>query len=172
MRGGYHRPVASFLQRRIVNPLVALLRQGTSPRKLACSLACGVVCGLFPVVGTTTILCALVALLFGLNLPAAQLVNYFLYPLQLVLIVPFMRAGEVILHAQRTRLSLEQMIAIFRHNHMQALHDLWRLTVHGIVAWLVFAPFLFAVVYAVVLPPIARMARSMARRRGAAAATP
>jgi uncharacterized protein (DUF2062 family) len=117
-------------------------------------------------VGTTTILCAAATLLFGLNLPAAQLVNYFLYPLQIVLIVPFMRAGEVILHAQRTRLSLDQMIAIFRQNHPQALHVLWRLTVHGIVAWLVFAPVLFAVVYAAVLPPIARMAQSIARRRG------
>jgi uncharacterized protein (DUF2062 family) len=164
--------VASFVQRRLVDPLVALLRQGTSPRRLACSFACGVVCGLFPVVGTTTILCAGAALLFRLNLPAAQLVNYFLYPLQLALIVPFMRAGEVILHAQRTRLSLEEMIVIFRHNHMQAMRDLWRLTVHGIVAWLVFAPVLFAVVYAVVLPPIARMARSMARRRGAVEVTP
>jgi hypothetical protein len=158
--------MGTFLLRRIMHPLMVLLRHGTSPRKLACSIACGVVCGIFPVVGATTILCAVAVFLFGLNLPAAQLVNYFLYPVQLVLIVPFMRAGEVILHVQRTRLSLEQMVAVFRQNHMQALHDLWRLTVHGIVAWLCFAPVLFAVVYGVVLPPIAHMAR----RRGMAEA--
>lgn len=149
---------------------MALLRQGTSPQRLACSIACGVVCGLFPVVGVTTILCALAALLFGLNLPAAQLVNYFLYPVQLALIVPFMRAGAVILHTKGTRLSLEQMIGVFRQNHTHGLHDLRRWTVHGIVAWLLFAPVLFAVVYAVALPPIARMARVIARRRGIAEA--
>lgn len=164
--------VVTFLQRRIVQPLVALLRQGTSPQRLACSIACGVVCGVFPVVGATTILCAGAALLFGLNLPAAQLVNYFLYPLQLALIVPFMRAGAVILRTQRSQLSLEQMIAIFRHNQIQALQDLWRFTVHGIVAWLLLSPVLFAVAYAVALPPITRMARLVARRRGMAEAAP
>ena len=75
--------MASFLQHRIVEPLMAMLRQGTTPRKLSCSLACGVVCGLFPVLGTTTMVSAGVALAFGLNLPAVQLVNYLIYPLQL-----------------------------------------------------------------------------------------
>ncbi len=162
----------SFFQNRIVRPLLALLRQGTSPRKLACSLACGVVCGLFPVMGSTTLLCGGAALLFGLNLPAVQLVNYFLYPLQLALIVPFIRAGEFILRSDRTRLTLEQMIALFRHNHMEGLHILWRLAVHAIFAWLIFAPFMFAVVYFIALPPIARMARAMRRNGEEAMVTP
>jgi len=122
--------------------------------------------------GTTTLLCGAAALLFRLNLPAVQLVNYFLYPLQLLLIVPFVRAGEIILRSDRTRLTLEQMVALFRHNHLQGLHLLWRLAVQGIVAWLVFAPLVFAVVYSIALPPIARMARSMARKSGPAMATP
>jgi uncharacterized protein (DUF2062 family) len=157
--------MASFLQRRIVNPLLAILRQGTAPRRLACSLACGVVCGLFPVIGATTLLCAGVALLFGLNVPAMQLINWFVYPLQLALIVPFMRAGQFILRAESTRLSLAQMIAIFRQNHLQGMHFLWRFAAQGILAWLLVAPFLFAVVYGIALPPITRLARSIAQRR-------
>jgi uncharacterized protein (DUF2062 family) len=164
--------MASFLQHRIVEPLMAMLRQGTTPRKLSCSLACGVVCGLFPVLGTTTMVSAGVALAFGLNLPAVQLVNYLIYPLQLALIVPFIRAGEVILHAQSTRLSLGEMVAIFRHNHLEGLHILWRLALQGIVAWLLIAPILFASVYCIVLPPIRRMARSLARRREASLVLP
>ncbi len=160
--------MASFLQRRVVGPLKALLREGITPRRLACSLACGVVCGLFPVMGTTTLLCACAAFLFRLNLPAVQLVNYFIYPLQLLLILPFIHAGEVILRTDPTRLALEQMIAIFRHNHIEGLHVLWRLALHGIAAWLVFAPVLFVSVYCIVLPPISGMARSMARRRSSA----
>jgi hypothetical protein len=97
-----------------------------------------------------------------------QLVNYFIYPLQLALIVPFIRAGEVILRTEKTRLSLEEMVAIFRRNHVQGLHVLWRLAVHGIVAWMIFAPILFAAVYCILLPPIVRMARSIVGRRSAA----
>lgn len=163
--------MASFVERRIVIPLKALLVQGATPRKLACSLACGVVCGLFPVMGTTTLLCAGAALVFGLNLPAVQLVNYFIYPFQLALIVPFIRAGEFILRVDSTHLSLQQMIAIFRHDRMQGLHDLWRLALHGVFAWMIVSPVVFAVAYWISLPPIARIAESIARRRSAAAVT-
>src|SRR5580704_7472594 len=126
--------MASLAERRIVSPLKALLMQGATPRKLAHSLACGVVCGLLPVMGTTTLLSTGAALLFGLNLPAVQLVNYFIYPLQLALIVPFMRAGEAILRVDGTRLSLPQMVAIFRQDRMHGLHLLWRLALHGVLA--------------------------------------
>jgi len=113
--------------------------------------------------GTTTLVCGAAALLFGLSLPATQLINYFVYPLQLALIVPFIRAGELLLHSKRTSLSLAQMIALFQRNHLEGLHILWRFAVQGVVAWLVFAPLLFAAVYGIALPPIARLARSMAR---------
>ncbi len=166
--GKGHTRMAGFVQRRVIGPVMALLCQGITPRKLACSLACGVVCGIFPVMGTTTLVCACAALLFRLNLPAVQLVNYLIYPLQLALIVPFIRAGEVILRTDSTSLSLQQMIAIFHHNRMHALRLLWRLALHGIVAWSILAPVLFAAVYCIVLPPIARMSRSIAERRSAA----
>jgi uncharacterized protein (DUF2062 family) len=160
-----------LLQRRIVDPLKLLLRQGITPQKVALSLACGVVCGLFPVFGTTTVLCAAVALLFRLNLPAVQLVNYIIYPAQLALIVPFIRAGEFILRADRTKLTLPQMIALIGKNHIQALHILWRLALHGIVAWLVFAPVAFVVLYYIFLPMTVGLAKTLPRRRQPSIAT-
>jgi uncharacterized protein (DUF2062 family) len=159
--------MASFIQRRIIDPIKVLLLHGTSPRKIALSLACGVVCGLFPVMGTTTALCALAALTFRLNLPTVQLVNYFVYPVQLALILPFIRAGEFILRADRTPLSLEQMITIFHQSHLLALHVLWRLALHGIVAWLVIAPVIFLFLYRSFLHMITKLARRLHRRRAA-----
>ena len=162
----------SFVERRLVRPLKAFLIQGATPRKLACSVACGIVCGLFPVMGATTLLCTVMALLFGLNLPATQLVNYFIYPLQLALIVPFIRAGEFLLHVESTRLSLRQMIAIFHQDPIQGLHLLWRLALHGVFAWALLAPVVFAAAYCIFLPPLARIAESIARPRKSAAVTP
>jgi uncharacterized protein (DUF2062 family) len=88
-----------FLYRKLVRPLVDLLRQGVSPEKIALSVALGVTLGVFPVLGSTTALCALAAFALQLNLPAIQLVNYFVYPLQIALLIPFFRLGEKLFRA-------------------------------------------------------------------------
>ena len=69
------------------------LLQGISPRKLALTLALGFAIGCIPVVGVPTILCAALALALRLNLPAIQAANYLAMPLQVLLILPFMRLG-------------------------------------------------------------------------------
>jgi len=70
------------------------LRQGITPRRLALTIALGFAIGCIPVVGVPTLLCAALALLFGLNQPAIQAANYAAMPLQLIMIVPFMRLGK------------------------------------------------------------------------------
>jgi uncharacterized protein (DUF2062 family) len=77
-----------FLHRRVFAPLIALLAEGVTPRKLAMSLALGIVIGLVPILGVSTALCALAAVALRLTMPAIQLVNYLLTPLQLLLIIP------------------------------------------------------------------------------------
>jgi uncharacterized protein (DUF2062 family) len=69
------------------------LRQGISPRRLALTLALGFAIGCIPVIGIPTVVCAVLALSLRLNLPAIQAANYAVMPLQLVLMVPFVRFG-------------------------------------------------------------------------------
>ena len=69
------------------------LRQDISPRRLALTLALGFAIGCIPVVGVTTALCIVVALGLRLNFPAIQAANWTAAPLQMVLILPFMRLG-------------------------------------------------------------------------------
>ncbi|MGA8729469.1 MAG: DUF2062 domain-containing protein [Terracidiphilus sp.] len=71
----------------------AWLRQGISPRRLALTLALGFAIGCLPVVGIPTALCFMVALTLKLNLPAIQVANYVAMPLQVLLILPFVRLG-------------------------------------------------------------------------------
>lgn len=70
------------------------LSQGISPRRLALTLALGFAVGCIPVVGVPTLLCGALALAFRLNFPAIQAANYAVMPLQLFLIVPFVRLGH------------------------------------------------------------------------------
>jgi uncharacterized protein (DUF2062 family) len=155
----------AFLQRRILLPIRALLIEGVTPQKIALSLTFGIVLGIFPVIGTTTLLCLAAVFLFRLNLPAVQLVNYFVYPVQIALILPFIRAGEFLLRTTRTSLSLTQMMATYNANHLASLHLLWRLALHGIFAWAIAAPFLFAALYFPLLHSLTWLAAQISRRR-------
>ena len=65
----------AFLQKRLIAPILQLLTQGITPEKIALSLAFGIMLGVFPVLGTTTLLRFAAALIFRLNLAAVQLVN-------------------------------------------------------------------------------------------------
>ena len=143
--------MTELLQRRIIQPILALLMQGITPEKIAISVVFGLALGIFPVVGSSTILCALAAALFGLNLPAIQIVNYFVYPLQLLLIVPFMKMGGRLFGGAQDSLSLTQMLELFRVEHMQALHVLWRLGVQAVAAWSIIAPPVAGVAYLVLV---------------------
>jgi len=137
----------SFFQRRFVDPLMALLRQGVTPRELALCLALGTTFGLIPVLGVSTWLCALAALLLGLNMPAIQLVNYLLSPLQLILIIPLLRLGERLAGAPRFPVTLESAQALFTTGVIHALRVLATAIAHATLAWLVLAPLLIICLY-------------------------
>jgi len=79
------------------------LSQGISPGRLALTLALGFAIGCIPVIGIPTVLCATLALALRLNLPAIQAANYAAMPLQLALIVPFMRLGRWLVSAGPSR---------------------------------------------------------------------
>ena len=145
--------------RKIVRPLIALLKQGITPKKMALSLAFGLVLGIFPVLGSTTILCALAAIIFRLNLPAIQIVNYLIYPLQLLLVMPFIRAGERIFRAPPIAFSLGEMVAMFRQNMAGTMALLWTTTLHAIVAWLLVGPVLIYGLYMLLTPVMTRLGK-------------
>ena len=75
------------------------LRQGVSPRRLALTFALGIAIGCIPVIGVPTVLCAVLAVTLRLNLPAIQAANYAAMPLQLLLIAPFVRLGQLMFAA-------------------------------------------------------------------------
>ena len=89
------------------------LYQGLSPRRLALTCAFGVVLGIFPVFGLTTLLCFAAAFLFRLNIPIIQLVNYVIAPLQLILIVPFIKLGSYLFRLDPFPYSSDQLLVLF-----------------------------------------------------------
>ena len=63
---------SKFLERRVLDPIINLLHQGITPEKIALSLAFGICLGVFPVLGTTVLLCTAATWIFRLNFAAIQ----------------------------------------------------------------------------------------------------
>ena len=133
---------------RVARPVVALATQGLAPSRLAATLAVGTVCSLFPFLGATSALNFLVALALRLNVPALQALNQLLGPLQLALILAYVRLGEWMWRATPQPLSLAQLLASFRQlSFADFLARFGAAGVHAFSGWLATAPVLFAVVY-------------------------
>ena len=129
-------PTVGLFRERVVAPFARLLAHGVTPRKLAECVAIGLMVGVFPALGVTTLLAAIAAWLFRLNPIAIQLVNYLAYPLQFVLILPFFRAGQLLFNAPPLGMTIPQLAAFVRREPLDAVRTLWTTTWHASLVWL------------------------------------
>ena len=152
-----------WLRRKILVPLFKLLSEGLAPSRLALCVAVGVVIGTIPVLGVSTVLCTLVALLFRLNLPAIQLAQWAMAPIQLLLIIPFVRLGEWLLRAPPQPLSLKAGAALMQQGVGAAVVALWDAIVHASFAWALVAPVIILMLHKILTPIFKRAARRTQR---------
>ena len=121
-------------------PIKKLLLQGSSPKAVAFGIAAALVLGLFPVIGSTTVLITVFALVFRLNLPLMQLVNYTVFPLQIIVIVPLMKLGEVIFGFEKLSYTASEIASLVSEDIFNAIELLWNVTMQAIGAWFIIAP--------------------------------
>jgi len=155
-------PVKNWLHRKLLEPLLAFLTQGISPGRLVLCVSIGVVVGNIPILGVSTILCGIIALIFRLNLPAIQLVQAAMAPLQVLLLIPFVRLGEWILHAPAQALSIKAAFALIAQGVWHSIVVLRDAMFHAIVAWLLVAPFCIYLLYRLLAPVFERAAAQIA----------
>ena len=158
--------------RKVVAFLRDLLRQGLSPEKIALCLALGVAISTVPIsFGLGTALCAAAALVFRLNLPAIQAANWASAPLQVLLFIPYMRAGEFLTRAKPLPLSITQITAMFRADLWGSLAKLWGSILRATLGWAVVAPLEVLLIYAV-LVPVLRLIPALPREQSSASPAP
>ena len=146
----------SLKDNRLTRLILGLLSQGITPHKIALTLVLGLLIGVIPLIGTSTTLCAVAALAFGLNLPLIQLVNYLAYPLQIILLIPFVQAGQWLFRQPPLPLSLAQIRAKLEAGLWKAVVELWAYAVHGTVAWLLIGTVAGLLIYLLLLPLLKR----------------
>lgn len=133
------RGVRAFLKARLVDPILRQLTQGVSPGALALALALGLTLGTVPVLGATTLACALAAAALRLNQPAIQAANYFAYPLQLLLYIPFFQAGAWLFGAPPLALTLDQIRAELSEDAWATIGRYAFANLRAVGAWAVLA---------------------------------
>jgi uncharacterized protein (DUF2062 family) len=146
----------TVIRRRIVEPVLSLLAQGLAPRELALCMALGAGIGLFPVLGVSTPALTVLALWLRLNLPAIQLVSYLMSPLQLVLIIPFVRLGETIVGAEPQPLTIEAGLELIANGVLEAIITLWDAILHAAIGWVLIGPVFIYVIYRLLIPVLER----------------
>jgi hypothetical protein len=146
-------PHHNWFYRRLVLPILALLRMGATPRRLAWSIAIGIVVGLNPVVGTTTALCFAIAFAFRLNIAAAQIANHAMFPFEVALVIPLIRLGSRVFRTSAMPLTAGVFMEHARHTPLALIRLIWVWEWHAFLLWLLLAA-LAAPLIAVSLTPV------------------
>jgi uncharacterized protein (DUF2062 family) len=132
-----------------------LLRMGATPERLAWSLAMGVIIGINPVLGTTTVLALAAVSAFRLNYMASQVSNHAVYPLQLLLLPVWIAMGSVLFSTPGLKLGRRELLMAVKQHPWQTTRALWTWEWHALVVW-AFAAALLMPLLAMAMKPILR----------------
>lgn len=145
--------------KRILLPLFSRLQQisgsGLSPRSLAKTVCIGAAIGLMPLVWGSSLLCILAGRWFRLNQLVLQAVNYLLYPVQLVLLVPFCSLGAQLLPGGRTT-TPQQVGQLLNGTIGDIGMQLLQLSLQGMLVWVISVPPTAALVYRLIVTILVR----------------
>ncbi|KAK7401485.1 hypothetical protein VNO78_13009 [Psophocarpus tetragonolobus] len=141
----------NWLQKNITDPLLAIIRRGAEPKQLAFSAALGITLGVFPICGVTVFLCGMAIALLGslCHAPTVMLANFTATPIELSLVVPFLRLGEVISGGSHFPLTSDALKKVFTG---QASREVLLSVAHALLGWLAASPFILGTLYIVLLP--------------------
>ena len=107
--------------------------------------------------GVTTALCALAAILLRLNLPVIQFASYLVYPLQILLLAPFYYMGGLFSNAQQN-IDIDVLRSMLTENtYKETITMLLDSTIYAVFAWLLISPILLALIYATLKPVLVRI---------------
>jgi uncharacterized protein (DUF2062 family) len=154
----------SWWRRWLLDPVIEQLTVGISPERIAWTIALGVVLGVFPIMGSTTLVCLFAGWLLRLNQPVLHVFKTLVYPLHLALILVFIRLGERLYGVPLISFSIPQLLARFKEDPLQFVRDFGMAAWHGVSAWLLIAPVAAFLIKLAVMPMLTRLAASLARR--------
>ena len=115
--------------------MMGFLKQGLSPRQLALTIIISTLIGVMPLLIVNTWIIGAFSVVFRLNLPLALFINYGIWPLHVILIIPFIKFGTWITGAATTSLSLSYFQQAFSESLYMGIQDLGLQVAYGVLGW-------------------------------------
>jgi uncharacterized protein (DUF2062 family) len=142
----YRQQVPSYFSR-LRNTLKNQLNQGLNPHDLALAFALGSTVGIMPLVWGTSFICVGVASLLKLNQVVVQCGNHLVYPLQILLFIPYLMGANQLFPAGEVPPDTSHIIEMITLNPNLFFQMFWQLNLQALVIWLISSPFWIAGVY-------------------------
>ena len=125
------------------------LKQGISPRDLALAFALGSTLGMMPLIWGTSFLCIIIASWLRVNQVVMQLANYLMYPLQIILFIPYLILGEKLFATNFLPESHLQLLDQIKQTPYLFFSHFWQSNLQGVIAWLVISPLVFILIFGI-----------------------
>lgn len=151
----------SFLGKKILG----FLKAGTSSEQLAIAFSLGMVVGVIPLLGSTTLICTVLAFAFRLNLPVLQLANYCVFPLQLLLFIPFFKMGGYLFSPLELPVSVTQISELLQADFFGTIQQFWFANLQALMVWLLLAIPLYLLLYFILLLFFKRIALAFSEKK-------
>ena len=132
---------------KLKNTVIDFLNQGSTPHELALAISLGVIIGMFPVQGITTLICALIAIIFRLNLVVLSLANYLSIPLMLITIIPFYVLGHDWFSNSTFHWGVDELLNLFETDFGAAMSELSWSILYAVLVWIIFLPIGMLIIY-------------------------
>jgi uncharacterized protein (DUF2062 family) len=154
--------MAGRIHKKWKHVIITVLKSGMGPKRLSLCVALGIVLGIFPVLGVTTILCAAASVALRLNVAAMQIVNYLIYPIQIILLVPFYSAGSWLFKEKTELEGIRNILLTMKNDFWGSMAGLWDLTLYAVIAWTVICPILVLILFHLIRPAVTALVHKKA----------
>jgi uncharacterized protein (DUF2062 family) len=123
----------------LVSKITALFKQGLTARELTESIVAAGIISIIPILGISTFMITTLSLKRKLNLPIMLSLSYLMWPLQILLILPFIKLGEFIFSVHAPNHTVEEIIHSFQTGFFNTISHLSFELLCGLGAWFLIA---------------------------------
>ncbi len=116
--------------------IIALFKQGLSAKEVAQSILVAAIISIIPILGVSTFLITMLSIKWKLNLPIMIALSYVMWPVQIVLIIPFISIGATVFGVAQSEHSIDEIVLSFQNSFFKTLSNLSFELLCGFGGWL------------------------------------
>lgn len=125
--------------KRIIHRTKSLFQQGLTPKQLSQSVIVSGLISTIPILGVSTFMITTVSFKCKLNLPIMLAISYLMWPVQILMIIPFIKIGQFIFSVPGKLHSIEEILSSFQESFFKTLSTLSFELLLGLGAWMLTA---------------------------------